>query len=107
MAQDHDEHPTENDLPRPPSWISMGVSLLMDHSVVIAMLIIGVGIIAAVIGVPAIQHAREAARREEAHRNLKQIGLALHNYHAMPQSLPLPEVPNPTDERIPQTKPTP
>lgn len=107
MTQDHHEHPTEDDLPRPPSWISMGVSLLMDHSVVIAMLIIGVGIIAGVIGVPLIQQAREAARREQAHRDLKQLGLALRNYQAVPQTLPLPEMPNPTDERIPQTKPTP
>ena len=74
----------------PPATLSRATSRRQQRGFTLVELLVVIAIIGVLVGLllPAVQAAREAARLTSCKNNLKQFGVAMHNYETAREHLP-------------------
>src|SRR5688572_2230584 len=77
----------------------MKVSLMKSRGFTLVELLVVIAIIGILVALllPAVQSAREAARRMQCLNHVKQFSLAMHNYHSAYSAFPIGSLQGPGD----------
>ncbi|MCA9083811.1 MAG: DUF1559 domain-containing protein [Planctomycetaceae bacterium] len=87
LTAENDGQEAHQTLPRQNGW-SVGHSKLSGFTLIELLVVIAIIAILMALMLPAVQQAREAARRTQCRNNMMQLGMAIHNYDMSFEMMP-------------------